>query len=133
VDPRASDPAYDTGMTIRELRMTPARWAFALSELMNLHIGVFLLSGYKANGAGSLAPEGEAGMTNSSKTRRNIAIFLAVLSLSALTMVWLFWHHPVKTLVATVGVLAALGISARLARSIEVENPAELDRGEQGV
>jgi hypothetical protein len=72
-------------------------------------------------------------MINSSKMRRNTAIFLAVLSLSALTMVWLFWHHPVKTAVATVAVLAALGICARLARSIEVENPAELDHGESSI
>jgi hypothetical protein len=72
-------------------------------------------------------------MTNSSNTGRNIAVFLAVLSLSALTMVWLFWHHPLKTLVATVAVLAAFGISARLARSIEVEGPAELDHSEQRI
>jgi hypothetical protein len=72
-------------------------------------------------------------MTYSSNAMRNIAIFLAVLSLSAVTMIWLFWHHPVKTLVATAAVLAALGMSARLARSIEVESPAELERGEPSV
>jgi uncharacterized membrane protein SpoIIM required for sporulation len=66
-------------------------------------------------------------MTNSSSTRRNIAISLSVLSLSALTMVWLFWHHPVKTAVATIAVLAALGLSARLARSIEADTASELD------
>jgi hypothetical protein len=72
-------------------------------------------------------------MTHSSNTRRNVAVFLSVLSLSALTMVWLFWHHPVKTAVATIGVLAALGLSARLARSIEVDTATELDHGEQSV
>jgi 4-hydroxybenzoate polyprenyltransferase len=72
-------------------------------------------------------------MTYSSKATRNIAVFLAVLSLSAVTMIWLFWHHPVKTLVATVAVLAALGMCARLARSIEVDSPAELERGEPSV
>ena len=55
-------------------------------------------------------------MTHSSNARANIIAFLAILALSALTMVWLFWHHPVKTLIATIAVLAALGISARLAR-----------------
>jgi hypothetical protein len=69
-------------------------------------------------------------MTHSSNTRRNVAVFLSVLSLSALTMVWLFWHHPVKTAVATIAVLAALGLSARLARAIEVDTAAELDHGE---
>jgi hypothetical protein len=72
-------------------------------------------------------------MINSSNTRRNVAIFLSVLSLSALTMVWLFWHHPVKTAVATIAVLAALGLSARLARSIEAESGAELDHREPSI
>jgi hypothetical protein len=39
----------------------------------------------------------------------------------------------VKTLIATVAVLAALGVSARLARSVESEDSAEMDRGEQSV
>ena len=75
-------------------------------------------------------------MTKSSQGPANIAIFLAVLALSALTMVWLFWHHPIKTLIGTIAVLAVLGISARLARAIEVEvatAASDLDHGEQGV
>ena len=75
-------------------------------------------------------------MTKSSQGRANIAIFLAVLALSALTMVWLFWHHPIKTLIGTIAVLAALGISARLARAIEGEvatAASDLDHSEQGV
>lgn len=72
-------------------------------------------------------------MRNSSNFRTNIVIFLAILTLSALTMVWLFWHHPVKTSIATIAVLAALGISARLARSIEADNPTDLDHGKQGI
>ena len=36
-------------------------------------------------------------MTHSSYARTNILVFLAVLALSALTMIWLFWHHPLKT------------------------------------
>ena len=74
-------------------------------------------------------------MTNRSHARASIVIFLAVLALSALTMVWLFWHHPIKTLIGTIAVLAALGISARLARAIdaEVATATDLDHGEQGV
>jgi uncharacterized membrane protein len=75
-------------------------------------------------------------MTKSSQGRANIAIFLAVLALSALTMVWLFWHYPIKTLIGTIAILAALGISARLARAIEVEvatAASDLDHSEQGV
>jgi hypothetical protein len=74
-------------------------------------------------------------MRNTSNARANIAIFLSVLALSALTMVWLFWHHPIKTLIATVAVLAALCISARLARAIEAEvaTSSDLDHGNQRI
>jgi len=72
-------------------------------------------------------------MTDSSKARANIVVFLAVLTLSALTMVWLFWHHPVKTAIATIAVLAALGVSARLARAIEAESASDLEHSEPSV
>ena len=72
-------------------------------------------------------------MAHSSHARADIVAFIAILALSALTMVWLFWHHPVKTLIATVAVLAAFGVSARLARSVESESGAELDHSEQRI
>lgn len=71
-------------------------------------------------------------MTHSSRARANIIVFLAVLLLSALTMVWLFWHHPLKTLIATVAVLSALGVSARLARSVDTDGN-ELGKGEHST
>lgn len=71
-------------------------------------------------------------MTHSSHARANILVFLAVLTLSALTMVWLFWHYPLKTLIATIAVLSALGLSARLARSIDTDG-TELDKGERSI
>jgi uncharacterized integral membrane protein len=61
-----------------------------------------------------------------------ILAFLAILTVSAATMLWLFWRFPVPTAVVTLGVLAALGVSARLARSIEVELQ-DLDRSEQSI
>ncbi len=68
-------------------------------------------------------------MTHSSHSRANLLVFWAVLALSALTMVWLFWHHPLKTLIFTIAVLAALGVSARLARSIDTESSSgRIDR-----
>jgi hypothetical protein len=70
-------------------------------------------------------------MTHSSKAGANIIAFLTILAISALTMVWLFWHHPVTTSIATIAVLAALGVSARLAQSIEADSASELDHGEQ--
>jgi hypothetical protein len=75
---------------------------------------------------------GGLAMTHSSHARVNILVFLAISTLSALTMVWLLWHHPLKTVIATVAVLSALGISARLARSIDTESN-ELERGEQSI
>lgn len=71
-------------------------------------------------------------MTHSSHARANILVFLAVLTLSALTMVWLFWHYPLKTLIATIAVLSALGVSARLARSIDTDG-SEMDKGERSI
>jgi hypothetical protein len=68
-----------------------------------------------------------------SHARMKIFAFLGILALSALTMIWLFWHHPLKTLLATIAVLAALGVSARLARSVDTDNSADLDQGEQRV
>lgn len=72
-------------------------------------------------------------MTHWSSARANIVAFLAVLALSALTMVWMFWHYPVKTLIATLTVLAALGISARLAGSIEPDGGSEVEHGNRGI
>jgi hypothetical protein len=72
-------------------------------------------------------------MAHSSNARANMVAFLAILALSALTMVWLFWHHPVKTLIATSAILAALGLCARLARSIEPDAGSELGHGNQSI
>jgi hypothetical protein len=95
---------------------------------MYSRIGVFLLNMYKA----SKGTVGEAGMKHS-YARTNIFAFLAISALSALTMIWLFWHYPLKTLFATIAVLAALGVSARLARSVESDSGADLDQREQRI
>jgi hypothetical protein len=50
---------------------------------------------------------------------------LAILTVSASTMLWLFWRFPVTTAIITVGVLAILVLLAALARSIEVEIPVD--------
>jgi len=36
-------------------------------------------------------------------------------------MLWLFWHYPVKTTIVTLLVLAAFGLSARLARLVDTD------------
>lgn len=71
-------------------------------------------------------------MSESSSARMGIMAFLAILTVSAGTMLWLFWRFPLTTAIITLGVLAALGVLARLARSIEVDLK-DLDRSEQSV
>jgi hypothetical protein len=72
-------------------------------------------------------------MTNSAQKRTNIFGFLSILALSSATMLWMLWHFPVGTGIAAVIVLSLFGVSARLARLIESEGLADLDRGNQGA
>jgi membrane protein implicated in regulation of membrane protease activity len=73
----------------------------------------------------------ELAMSKSSK-KTNVAAFIAILVLSATTMLVLFWRFPLLTGMVTLAVLAAFWISARLARSLEVEM-SDLDSGEHTV
>jgi hypothetical protein len=72
-------------------------------------------------------------MTKSAQKRTNIFGFLSILALSSATMLWMLWHFPVSTGIATVIVLSLFGVSARLARSIENDGVVDLDRGNQGA
>jgi hypothetical protein len=71
-------------------------------------------------------------MSASSSARMGIVAFLAILTVSAGTMLWLFWRFPLMTAIVTLGVFAALVVLARLARSIEVDLQ-DLDRTEQSI
>ena len=71
-------------------------------------------------------------MSASSSARMGIVAFLAILTVSAGTMLWLFWRFPLMTAIVTLAVFAALVVLARLARSIEVDMQ-DLDRTEQSV
>jgi hypothetical protein len=71
-------------------------------------------------------------MTKAIKARTNIFALLTILSLSAATMLWLFWRHPLSTSIATVVVLTAFGVSARLARWIDTD-ALDGDHGKQRV
>ena len=48
-------------------------------------------------------------------------------------MLWLFWHFPVGTGIATVVVLSVFGVLARLARLIDTDSMSDLDRGNQNA
>jgi hypothetical protein len=67
-----------------------------------------------------------------SSAHMGVVAFLTILTLSAGTMLWLFWRFPLTTAIVTLGVLAALAVLARLARSIDVEMQ-DLDRSERGI
>ena len=71
-------------------------------------------------------------MIDSPSSRMNIVAFLAILTLSAGTMLWLFWRFPLMTAIITLGVFAALGVLARLARSLDVDM-TDLDRTNQRI
>jgi hypothetical protein len=70
-------------------------------------------------------------MTESSSVRVGVVAFVAILTVSAGTMLYLFWRFPLTTAIVTLGVLAALGVLARLARSID--EMKDLDRTEQSI
>jgi CHASE2 domain-containing sensor protein len=71
-------------------------------------------------------------VSTSSSARMGIVAFLAILTVSAGTMLWLFWRFPLMTAIVTLAVFTALVVLARLARSIEVDMQ-DLDRTEQSV
>jgi hypothetical protein len=71
-------------------------------------------------------------MSASSSARMGIVAFLAILTVSSGTMLWLFWRFPLMTAIVTLGVFAALVVLARLARSIEGDLK-DLDQTEPSV
>ena len=71
-------------------------------------------------------------MSATASERMGTVAFLAILTVSAGTMLWLFWRFPLMTAVVTLGVFAALVVLARLARSIDADLQ-DLDRTEQSI
>lgn len=65
-------------------------------------------------------------MTKSAHTRTHVFSFIVAVALSTVSMLWLFWHHPLPTAMATLVVLAGLGISARMARFIQSDNRSDM-------
>ena len=69
---------------------------------------------------------------SSSTARIGIVAFLAILTVSAGTMLWFLWNFPLATAIVTLGVFAVLGVLAKLARSIDADMK-DLDRTKQSV
>jgi hypothetical protein len=72
-------------------------------------------------------------MTTSARKRSKVIGFLGTLVLSSTIMLWMLWHFPLGTAIATVVVLSALAVSARLARWIDTTDLTDLDRRKQGA
>jgi len=71
-------------------------------------------------------------MAVSSSARMSIVAFIAILTLSAGTMLWLFWRFPLPTAIIAVGAFVVLGVLVRLARSLDVDM-TDLDPTKQRV
>lgn len=72
-------------------------------------------------------------MSHFTLVRVRSALLLAVLGLSALTMLWLLWIFPLATAIAATVVIGLLGLSARLAKSCDGDGIADIGRGESGL
>lgn len=73
-------------------------------------------------------------MTHTARMRTNLFMLITIGVLSAGIMLWMFWHFPLSTAIATVVVLSAFGISARLASWVDgAESRSDLEHGEQGA
>jgi hypothetical protein len=70
------------------------------------------------------------GMTEKSSVRAKIVAFMAIVGVSAGSMLWLFWRFPLTTAIVTLVVLGILAVLARLARSTDVDL-SEMDHGKQ--
>jgi len=87
-------------------------------------MAVCLFNEYKVSvGLGS-----GVGMKTSTQARTSLLGLLTILVLSSATMLWMFWHYPVATGIATLIILSALGISARLARWIDTDSMSDFKR-----
>jgi hypothetical protein len=72
-------------------------------------------------------------MTKSARTLNKFWSLLTIVVLSSATMLWLFWHYPVGTGIATLVVLAGFTVLIRLARAIDTDTMSELETGKQGA
>jgi hypothetical protein len=72
-------------------------------------------------------------MTGSARTHNRFWSLLTIVAVSSATMLWLFWHYPRVTGIATLIVLTAFALLVRLARAVDTESMPELDPGNHGA
>ena len=66
-------------------------------------------------------------MTKSARTLNEFWSLFTIVVVSSATMLWLFWHYPVGTGIATVAVLTAFAVLIRLARAIDTDSLSDLE------
>jgi hypothetical protein len=71
-------------------------------------------------------------MKEKSSSRAIIVAFMAILAVSAGTMLWLFWRFPLTTAIVTLVVLGFLAVLGWLARSTDADL-SEMDHGKQRI
>lgn len=64
-----------------------------------------------------------------SSARAKTVAFLAILTVSAGTMLWLFWRFPLTTAIIALAIVVALCVLVRLARLIDFDM-SDMDRRE---
>ena len=72
-------------------------------------------------------------MSRTAQLRTKVVLLLGLLTLSSITMLWLFWRFPISTAIATAAVLVAFALSARLARAIDTDLPTDAPDQDQGL
>ncbi len=69
-------------------------------------------------------------MTKSARTLNKFWSLLTIVVLSSATMLWLFWHYPVGTGIATLAVLTAFAVLIRLSRATDTDGRSELEHNQ---
>ena len=66
-------------------------------------------------------------MTKSARTLNEFWSLFTIVVVSSATMLWLFWHYPVGTGIATLAVLMAFAVLIRLTRAIDTDSLSDLE------
>jgi hypothetical protein len=82
-------------------------------------MAISLFNGYKVTGAGEF---GVVVMTKAVRRLNKFWSLLTIVVLSSATMIWLLWHYPLGTGIATLAVLTAFAVLIRLTRAIDTDS-----------
>ncbi len=66
-------------------------------------------------------------MKQSTASRAKVVLRVAIVALSSVTMLGLFWRFPVETAIAAVVLVGALALSAKLTESSDAEAGSDFE------